>query len=171
MDFYPIHGYVHDRIRQPNSQIHSLYDSKPRHTDNNVQSPLLSSSVLESPHAIPVNIPESPGGRVHAPLAGIAERTARGNRLVNNALLHDRAVDRETVGRGLGGFGGCSGGNQSLEDGILQKKTVSVPPCCYARPQSCGGAYDDLGVPGADALMVIAFAVLQGIAAGLKARC
>lgn len=113
-------------IKQGNQQsVPSLYDCEPCHTNNNVQSPLLSTGVLESPHTITANIPESTRGRVHTTLAGITECAVCSDRLVNHALLHDRAVDGETVGRGLGGFGGGSGSNQSLKDGVLWREIIS----------------------------------------------
>lgn len=103
-----------------------LYDGKPGDADNNVQPPLLGTGVLESPHAIAVHIPEGAGGRVHAALAGIAERAVRSGGLVDHALLDDCAVHGETEGRGLGGFGRCGGVDQGLEDSVLGELVGSV---------------------------------------------
>lgn len=56
---------------------------------------------------------------MHTTLTGIAECAVCSNGWVNHALLHDCAVHGEAVGRGLGGIGGCGGGDQGLEDGVL----------------------------------------------------
>lgn len=56
---------------------------------------------------------------MHTALAGIAERTVGSGGLVNHALLHDCAVDGESEGGRLVVFGGCGGGDQGLEDGVL----------------------------------------------------
>ena len=56
---------------------------------------------------------------MHTTLTGIAECAVCSNGGVNHALLHDCAVHGEAVGRGLGGIGGCGGGDQGLEDGVL----------------------------------------------------
>lgn len=57
---------------------------------------------------------------MHTTLTGIAERTVGSGRLVNQSLLDDGAVDGESEGSRLGGFGGCGGGDQGLEDGVLE---------------------------------------------------
>ena len=58
---------------------------------------------------------------MHTTLAGVAERAISSSGLVNHALLYDCAVHGETEGRGLGGFGRCGGGDQGLEDGVLDE--------------------------------------------------
>ena len=97
----------------------SLYNGKPCHTNNNINPPLLSTGVLESPHTIALDIPEGPGGGMHTTLTGIAKCAIRSDRRVNNALLHDCAVHGETVGRRLGGIFRCGSGDQGLKDGVL----------------------------------------------------
>ena len=107
-------------IEQTNKEpVPFLYNGEPCHTNNNIHSPILSTSVLVSPHAIAADIPERPGGRVHTTLAGIAKCAICSNGRVNHALLHDCAVHGEAVRRRLGGIGGCGGGDQGLEDGVL----------------------------------------------------
>jgi len=56
---------------------------------------------------------------VHPALSSIALRALRCGALVDNSLLHDRAVHREAVRRWLGRvlWGGC--GDQGFQDGIL----------------------------------------------------
>jgi hypothetical protein len=106
-------------IEQTNKEpAWSLYNGEPCHTNNNIHPPVLSTSVLVCPHAVAVDIPERPGGRVHTTLASIAKCAICSNGRVNHALLHDCAVHGEAVGRGLGGIG-CGSSNQSLEDGVL----------------------------------------------------
>lgn len=56
---------------------------------------------------------------MHPALAGVALRALGRGRLVDHALLHDRAVHREAVrGRFLGVRGG-GGGDEGFQDGIL----------------------------------------------------
>ena len=57
---------------------------------------------------------------MHTALASIAERTVGSGGLVNHTLLHDCAVDGESEGSRLVLFGGCGGGDQGLEDGVLE---------------------------------------------------
>jgi hypothetical protein len=67
---------------------------------------------------------------VHTTLTSIAESAIRSDGRVNHALLNDCAVHGEAVGRGLGGFGGCGGGDQGLKDGVLGGRLlVSVLSC------------------------------------------
>lgn len=83
----------------PNQSIKiNLTNSKPSHTNHNIQTPLLSPGILKRPHSIPVDIPERTGGRVHPTLSGVAVLAVRGGGLVDDTLLHDGAVHGEAVG-------------------------------------------------------------------------
>ena len=94
--------------------------SKPCHTDHDIKPPLLSSRVLVCPHAVAVDIPECPGGRVHSALASVVLRSLGCGGLVDHALLHDSAVHGETVGRWLGGVGRGGCGDERFEDSVLR---------------------------------------------------
>lgn len=76
----------------------NLTNSKPSHTNYNIQTPLLSPGILKRPHSIAVDIPERTGGRVHPTLSGVAVLAVRGSALVDDSLLHDSAVHGEAVG-------------------------------------------------------------------------
>lgn len=105
--------------KKETSSPNSLAHSEPSHANHDVQPAFLCTGVLESPHAVTVNIPECAGGRVHATLASVAERAIRRGGLVNHTLLHNGAVHGEAVGgwsRCVGG-GGCR--DEGFEDGIL----------------------------------------------------
>lgn len=87
---------------------------------------------------------------MHTALAGVALRAVRGNGLVDDTLLHDSAVHGEAVGGWLVGLGGCSRGDEGLEDGVLGMGGLLVRrgsewtglecPVC----RSGASAYDDL---------------------------
>jgi len=106
--------------REPQPNFIRLNNRKPSHTDHNVEAPFLSTGVLEGPHTITVDVPESSRRGVHPALASIVLCTLGGSRLVDNALLNDGAVHSEAVGSWGGGVGGGSTGNKSLEDGVLE---------------------------------------------------
>jgi hypothetical protein len=82
-----------------------LTHGEPSNADNNVQTPLFSSGVLERPHAVPVHVPEGARCRVHASLADFLG--ASGGGFVDDALLDNGAVYRESVGRWGGVLVGC----------------------------------------------------------------
>lgn len=114
-----------------------ILDGYPDDTDDNIHPLALSSVVLEAPHAISLLVPESLGGRVHAPAShvrlavsscggSVAGADAWFFRLCvgatfglvescrGNEVLDDGRVDDEFMGRSLRGVGGCGFGNQSL---------------------------------------------------------
>lgn len=95
-------------------QISNSVHRKPSHTHDDIQPPLLPAGVLERPHAVAVDVPEGARGRVHPALADVDAVFP-----VDDALLHDRAVDGEAVGRGGGGVGGGGGGDEGFEDVVL----------------------------------------------------
>jgi hypothetical protein len=96
-----------------------LGHGKPRHANNDIQPPLLTSGVLERPHAVAVHVPECARGGVHAALSGIALCALGCGALVDHALLHDCAVYGEAVGGGLGGVRGGGSGDKAFQDGVL----------------------------------------------------
>lgn len=95
-----------------------LTHRKPSHAHDDVQPPLLPAGVLERPHAVAVDVPEGARGRVHPALADVGDGSVA--LLVEDALLHDGAVDGEAVGRGSGGGGGLGGGDEGFEDVVLK---------------------------------------------------
>lgn len=76
-----------------------LAQSKPCHTDDDVEAPLFSPGVLECPHSITIDVPEGARGGVHTTLAGVGDSTVRRGGLIDQALLNDGAVDGEAVWR------------------------------------------------------------------------
>lgn len=96
-----------------------LGHGKPRHANNNIQPPLLTSGVLERPHAVAVHVPECARGGVHPALSGVALRALGCGALVDHALLHDCAVYGEAVGGGFGGVRGGGSGDEGFQDGVL----------------------------------------------------
>lgn len=93
--------------------------SKPRHTHNDIQTPLVRLGVLEGPHAVALDVPERTRRRVHAALADVGGGAVRRGGLVDQALLDDGAVDGEAVGRGGGRVGRRGGGDEGFENGVL----------------------------------------------------
>lgn len=104
--------------RKPRNFIH-LNDRKPSHTDHNIETPFLSTGVLEGPHTITVDVPESSRRGVHSTLTSVVLCALSGSGLVNHALLHDGAVHGEAVGSRGGRVGGSSSGDKSFEDSVL----------------------------------------------------
>lgn len=67
---------------------------------------------------------------MHATLAGVALCAVRSGGLVDDTLLHDGAVHGKAVGGGLVGLGGSGGGDESLQDGVLDCGEGSVRMTC-----------------------------------------
>lgn len=93
---------------------------EPGDADDNVEPPLLGTGVLERPHAVAVDVPEGARGRVHAALAHIDGIVACHRGLVDDALLHDRAVDGEPVRGRRGGFFGAGSADEGLQNSVLK---------------------------------------------------
>lgn len=109
----PIPNSFHQRKIQPPSLRHR----EPCHAHYHVQPPLLTTGILERPHAIAVDIPESPRGRVHTALTGVAGRC----RLVHETLLDDGTVDGEAEWRRSVWCRWSSGFNERLKDVVLRR--------------------------------------------------
>lgn len=84
--------------KNPKYQEQKSTHSKPSHTNNNIQTLLLTTGILKRPHPIPVNIPERPGRGMQPTLARIPGLPVGGGGLVDETLLHDGAVHSEAVG-------------------------------------------------------------------------
>lgn len=99
---------------------------------------------------------------MHPALPGIALRTVRSGGLIDQSLLHDRAVHREAVRRGFGGLGGGSSGDEGFKDSVLASLVVR-----FGFGRVVRTTYDDLRVPFADVGVLVLCRVVQGAIAGL----
>lgn len=111
---------------------------------------------------------------MHPALSGVAVRAVHRGGLVDQTLLHDRAVHGEAVGGGLGGVGGGGCGYEGFEDGVLcvgSRLGIMI----LGRMESCqeidlarlGVTYDDQRVPIRNFGVLVFCAVLKGGIAGL----
>lgn len=99
---------------------------EPGDADDDVEPPLLGAGVLERPHAVAVDVPEGARGRVHAALAHITSIVACHCGLVDDALLHDRAVDGEPVRGRRGGIFGAGSADEGLQNSVLTLTSMLV---------------------------------------------
>jgi hypothetical protein len=118
---------------------------------------------------------------VHAPFADVGGISGE-SRFVNDALLHDGAVDGESVGwrggsgSGRGGFWGC-GYDERFEDRVLYVFLFVLDFFAFlclsffSHALQNGGTYNNGGIPYRDLRMVISQRFLESSVARLYELC